>query len=70
MASNVIEKLNMNNYTIWASDMKYLMLDKGIWDIIEKKLKVPTLNMTVTTEIKNAFIVRKNQALSLIYLNI
>lgn len=46
------------------------MLDKGVWDIIEKKLEVPELSMTVTEEVVSAFMVRRNQALSLIYLNI
>lgn len=70
MTSNTIQKLNVSNYAVWSSDVKYLMLDKGVWDIIDKKLEIPKLSTTVTQANIDAFMVRRNQALSLIYLNI
>lgn len=65
MTSNVIEKLNLLNYATWGSDTKYLMLERGIWEIIEKNLQISEVSATVTTKMVNAFIVRRNQALSL-----
>lgn len=57
-----IEKLNANNYFNWASDIKYLLIEKGVWDIVNETL--------VETKDAVNFKSQSNLALSLIYLNI
>ena len=31
----VIEKLNFNNYLSWARDMKFLLDEKDLWEIVQ-----------------------------------
>lgn len=65
MAVVNIEKLNHRNYGSWSSDMKYLLLENNLWDIIEKEKLAPDSDAD-----KNGFISFANQSLSIIYLNI
>lgn len=70
MASNTIEKLNAANYAGWSVDMKYVLIDKGLWDVIESGKEELTVEKTVTEADVNAFKQRSRQALSVIFLNI
>lgn len=35
MAGPNIQKLNSTNYQNWPSDIKYILLEKNLWGIIE-----------------------------------
>lgn len=70
MTTNKIDKLSSRNYATWCCDKKYLLMDKGLWEIISLKQKVPEPSTSVTAKIINQFTSRANKALSLIYLNI
>lgn len=71
MAGPVITKLNSSNFHNWSSDLKYILLEKNLWNIVNKSEIAPQkdekgLNLKET----EAYKVRANQALSIIYLNV
>lgn len=66
----MIDKLSSRNYSTWSCDLKYLLLEKGLWEIIEEKQKVPEISTTVTAEDVEKFKSCANKVLSLVYLNI
>ncbi|GBM49025.1 hypothetical protein AVEN_153542-1 [Araneus ventricosus] len=39
-----IEKLDANNYSNWAADIKYLLLDKDCWSIVTGTEEIPALD--------------------------
>lgn len=41
MANYVIEKLSANNYDSWQKDIKFVLMEKGLWSIIDKSEKEP-----------------------------
>lgn len=71
MAGPVIPKLNSSNYHNWASDLKYILLEKNLWNIVNKS-ETESQKDEKGSNLKEieAFKVRANQALSIIYLNI
>lgn len=70
MATNTIDKLSFRNYSTWSCDLKYLLLEKGLWEIIEKKQKSLEISTMVTADDVEKFKSRANKVLSLVYLNI
>lgn len=69
MAGMAIEKLNSINYRNWSNDIKYVLLDKNLWFIIEDGLVAPVKEIPIAGEI-GVFKAKSNEALSIIYLNI
>lgn len=55
MASNTIEKWNSSNYAGWSVDMKYVSIDKGLWDVKESAKAELTVSTTVTESDVNTF---------------
>ncbi|GFR31159.1 retrovirus-related Pol polyprotein from transposon TNT 1-94 [Trichonephila clavata] len=73
MANYSIPKLEGQNYVSWANDVKYLLMERQAWNIvdeieIEPKLDVST-DAEAAKEVKN-FKACKQIAMSIIYLNI
>ncbi|CAL1294137.1 unnamed protein product [Larinioides sclopetarius] len=72
------EKLNHDNYDQWSRDMKYVLMERGLWKIVngtEKAPKdaVPKTGTDESPELSKAILdyeTRSNIAVSLIYLNI
>lgn len=70
MATCNIGKLNATNYANWYLKLKYLLLEKGTWNVIEGWSKlVPVCFATVTDTDIASFKARANLALSTIKLN-
>lgn len=69
-SNNYIDKLNSSNYQSWVADMKYLLINQGLWDIITGEEKLPVIGTGVTAadvkKVKHKFDV----ALSFIFLNV
>lgn len=63
----VIEKLNASNYVSWSADMKFLLLERNCWDIVEGTEKIPAIGPETGKDVKD-FKMRQKVALSLIYL--
>ena len=81
MATNVnviptIRKLDGNNYVTWVIDMKFILIDRNAWKIVEGTEKPPEIKPTEigtgsAADLKyNDFQKRAGSALSLIYMNI
>ncbi|CAL1291012.1 unnamed protein product [Larinioides sclopetarius] len=78
MSTYSIEKLNHDNYDQWSRDMKYVLMERGLWKIVngtEKAPKdaVPKTGTVESPELSKAILdyeTRSNIAVSLIYLNI
>lgn len=71
MASAItIEKLNATNYVSWSADMKFLLLERNAWDIVNGTEKLPEIKegSSATPKDVKDFKTRENIALSLIYL--
>ncbi|GFR07053.1 retrovirus-related Pol polyprotein from transposon TNT 1-94 [Trichonephila clavata] len=72
MANYSISKLEGQNYVSWANDVKYLLMERQVWNIDEKEIE-PKLDASIDAkavkEVKN-FKARKQIAMSIIYLNI
>jgi hypothetical protein len=64
-----IDKLNASNYN-WKSDIKYLLIERSLWEIIEQKQRVPEISTTITAAQVEKFKNRASVRLSLLYLNI
>lgn len=69
MASNAIEKLNTSNYASWSIEIKYVLIDKGLWDVTQSAKETSVLSTTVTEADVKTFKQRSNQALPVIFLN-
>ncbi|GBM78883.1 Retrovirus-related Pol polyprotein from transposon TNT 1-94 [Araneus ventricosus] len=67
-----IEKLNANNYSNWAADIKYLLLDKDCWSIVTGTEEIPVLDPDkgITHRDLKEYRLRASTAISTIYLNI
>lgn len=65
-----IEKLNINNYFSWASDIKFLLIEKNAWSIAEGTEKEPKLLEGKTEKDIADFRARSRAALSTIFLNL
>lgn len=63
-----ITKLSANNYTTWATDIRFLLLEKNCYDIVTGT-EVEPEGEEVKAEVRD-FNIRKRLALSTIYLNI
>lgn len=70
MASNIIEKINTSNYASWSIDIKCVLIDKGLWDIIESAMETLVKSETIFDDDVKAFKQRSNQVLSVIFFNI
>lgn len=70
MATKVIQKLNSSNYANWCVDIKYVLIDKGLWDIIESAKETLVKDDMITDDIVKIFKQHSCQALSVIFLNI
>ncbi|GFQ69949.1 retrovirus-related Pol polyprotein from transposon TNT 1-94 [Trichonephila clavata] len=61
------------NYVSWANDVKYLLMERQVWNIVDEKEIEPKLDASTDAEavkeVKN-FKARKQIAMSIIYLNI
>lgn len=55
MASNTTEKLNSSNSAGWSVDMKYVLIDKGLWDVKESAKEELTVSTMVTESDVNTF---------------
>ncbi|GFQ63910.1 retrovirus-related Pol polyprotein from transposon TNT 1-94 [Trichonephila clavata] len=68
-----IPKLEGQNYVSWANDVKYLLMERQVWNIVDEKEIEPKLDVSTDAEavkeVKN-FKARKQIAISIIYLNI
>lgn len=64
-----IQKLNASNYANWQCDIKYLLMEKNVYDIVIEAEKCPAGSAVTEKDIKD-FKIRSKLALSLIYLNI
>lgn len=62
-----IPKLNGSNYPNWSSDMKYVLMERNLWGIVNESEKRPKSEDAVLLQ---EFNTRSNVALSTIYLNI
>ncbi|GFR11939.1 retrovirus-related Pol polyprotein from transposon TNT 1-94 [Trichonephila clavata] len=73
MANYSIPKLEGQNYVSWANDVKYLLMERQVWNIVDEKEIEPKLDASTDAEavkeVKN-FKARKQIAMSIIYLNI
>ncbi|GFR21751.1 retrovirus-related Pol polyprotein from transposon TNT 1-94 [Trichonephila clavata] len=73
MANYSIPKLEGQNYVSWANDVKYLLMERQVWNIVDEKEIEPKLDVSTDAEtvkeIRN-FKARKQIAMSIIYLNI
>ncbi|GFR07666.1 retrovirus-related Pol polyprotein from transposon TNT 1-94 [Trichonephila clavata] len=73
MANYSIPKLEGHNYVSWANDVKYLLMERQVWNIVDEKEIEPKLDVSTDAEavkeVKN-FKARKQIAMSIIYLNI
>ncbi|GFR04625.1 retrovirus-related Pol polyprotein from transposon TNT 1-94 [Trichonephila clavata] len=73
MANYSIPKLEGQNYVSWANDVKYLLMERQVWNIVDEKEIEPKLDVSTDAEavkeVKN-FKARKQIAMSIIYLNI
>ncbi|GFR14224.1 retrovirus-related Pol polyprotein from transposon TNT 1-94 [Trichonephila clavata] len=73
MANYFIPKLEGQNYVSWANDVKYLLMERQVWNIVDEKEIEPKLDASTDAEavkeVKN-FKARKQIAMSIIYLNI
>ncbi|GBN57365.1 hypothetical protein AVEN_19329-1 [Araneus ventricosus] len=67
-----IEKLDANNYSNWAADIKYLLLDKDCWSIVTGTEEIPVLDPDkgITHRDLKEYRLRASTAISTIYLNI
>lgn len=66
----VIDKLNSSNYSSWSSDMKFILLERNGWDLVEGTETLPVIDDKGTYTEKDVQDFKKRQkiALSLIYL--
>lgn len=64
-----IEKLNANNYGNWCADVKYILIDKNAWSIVNGSETLPLLKDDNVIEVKD-FQARARAASAIIYLNI
>lgn len=64
-----IDKLNAHNYPSWSADMKFVLMERNAWDIVDEKESEPELNekQDNISEISD-YKRRKRIALSIIYL--
>ncbi|GFQ91480.1 retrovirus-related Pol polyprotein from transposon TNT 1-94 [Trichonephila clavata] len=73
MVNYSIPKLEDQNYVSWANDVKYLLMERQVWNIVDEKEIEPKLDASTDAEavkeVKN-FKARKQIAMSIIYLNI
>ncbi|GFQ70100.1 hypothetical protein TNCT_344631 [Trichonephila clavata] len=73
MANYSIPKLEGQNYISWANDVKYLLMERQVWNIVDEKEIEPKLDASTDAEavkeVKN-FKACKQIAMSIIYLNI
>lgn len=68
----VIERLNANNYGNWASDVKFLLLDKNAWDIVQGTETLPQVSEKsgITDKDVREYKAKENAAKAILYLNI
>src|SRR5579871_4286738 len=48
--SQIIEKLNRNNYSTWKIMIKMILIDKELWSIVNEEKIRPSDNMTLTEQ--------------------
>lgn len=72
-----IEKINASNYLNWAADIKYLLLENNLWNIVNQTENPPVPGVrkseviTDTGEPKlDTYKVRSDQVLALIFLHV
>ena len=63
-----IEKLNGSNFQSWKHDMKFVLMEKGLWGLIDGSETDPGEN--ATPKIKSAYKTRSEKAYSSIALSI
>lgn len=62
-----IAKLNSKNYALWSTDLKFLLIERGLWKIVNETEKVPTSDKV---DELHAYLDKCDRALSTIYLNV
>lgn len=65
LLNTTISKLNGKNYSSWATDIKFLLIERGLWKVVNQDEKPPTDLVEAKT-----FNDKCDRALSTIYLNI
>ena len=70
-----IEKLNGMNYNSWKYNIKLLLMEKGLWNIVQGKEKKPVIkeedkDKAESIQSINAWDLRSDRAYSLIAINI
>ncbi|GBM14113.1 Retrovirus-related Pol polyprotein from transposon TNT 1-94 [Araneus ventricosus] len=69
MAGYSIEKLNASNYSSWSMDMKFVLMERGLWEIVNGAELSPEKAENLDEDLRE-YKSRCNMAISLIYLNI
>ncbi|GBM55425.1 hypothetical protein AVEN_123509-1 [Araneus ventricosus] len=65
MAGYSIEKLNASNYSSWSMDMKFVLMERGLWEIVNGAELSPEKSENLDKDLRE-YKSRCNMAISLI----